>query len=221
MTCAAFRSLRRLFLPFLSIACIVLGSHAAFAAPPGAVAGCDPRVADAMAKEAQAKVAKNVAETAAIMGDKPPSTLVLSCQDQIAAAMALDPDNFSGDINNGAVFDPTFANMTGQAPDTSGSGVNCNRMETFYDATIGAPPKQDIPTLTDAELLSGTFPAGADPNYLNSMNAAAAANVFTDAKTAEDLVPKPIVPDFSTASSQGSCAVLVANGTLPPGTQCP
>ncbi len=135
----------RLFYCFLLVFAVLVffSSNGALAAddpPPSTeddvVAGCDPKVMDALKAKAEAKVAVDVAATEEIM-TKPDSVLAMTCFDKASKASSKGAGKiFSGDFHNqskGTVkagLDSHYKNYTvGEGQGTDGSDAD----ESFYD----------------------------------------------------------------------------------------
>lgn len=218
-----FKRSGRLIFSFLSIACLVLVSHGALAAP---VEGCDPLVLAAMEAKAKARVAYDVAVIEQLT-DKPDSVLALTCFNQAAGVSAKKGGEiFSGDLTPdlGPIIEPalkdTYLNFAGAAGFDSGKvdytstalsdTFKCPEMDDLWQYTLSQATETDVPYPDFDQLTSDTPPPGGGADFDKSWNASAAQGDFAALKAANAALTPPSIPDFSGAKS--SCEVMVAAG---------
>lgn len=225
MTYDAFKRSNKLLLSVLSVACIVLPSYAAFAAP---IEGCDPKVLAAMQAKAQAQVAYDVAITDQMI-NKPDSVLATTCFNQSAGVSAKEggaifSEDFTADLdpvvstaleNFYDVFEDAVGNDSGVVDYTSAATqlqptYNCQEMEELWTQVKTEGVVTEVPYITLEALINGTAPSDAGDDMRASWDAAAGQNVFSELQQAVGDLPVPDVPDFSTAKS--SCEVLSIAG---------
>lgn len=220
---------KKLFLSFLSVACVVLISTGAQAQ---AVEGCSPAVLDAAQTKAQARVLYDVAVTEQIVV-KPDSVLAMTCFNQAAGVSAerggnLFSGSFIGNTNFASVITDALTAFFDQFADAEGNdsttvvydqttpdnNVDCTGIEDLWEQIKTKGIAEGVPYLTFAELISGDIPAGAGDRFTKNWEAGAdpGLNIFSLLQTAITQLPVPAIPDFSTANS--FCEVVnVAGGS--------
>jgi len=226
-----FKSLKKPFLLFLSITCIIFASAGASADP---VEGCDPKVLRALNAKAQAKVAADVATTEQYI-DKPDSVLAMTCFNQAAGTSAkLGGEIFSGDFTVAlspiitSALEDSYRNFGGAAGYDSGkvdysaaattlsATFNCVEMQDLWDFTFNEGVLTDVPYVTNADLLSGDKPAGGGPDFNASWDGSVGEMIFSEYQAAEADLPKPDVPDFSSCKTAADVLARSQNGTACP-----
>ncbi len=216
---------KKLFLSFLSVACVVLISTGVQAQ---AVEGCSPAVLDAAQKKAQARVLYDVAVTEQIVV-KPDSVLAMTCFNQAAGVSAerggnLFSGSFIGNTNFASVITDALTAFFGQFADAEGNdsttvvydqttpdnNVDCTGIEDLWERIKTKGIAGGVPYLSFAELISGAIPAAAGDRFTKNWEAGDTDGIFADLQTAMTQLPVPAIPDFSTANS--FCEVVNAAG---------
>lgn len=220
----------RLFLSVVAVACFVFISNGAVQAAP--VAGCNPKVLDAMQKKAQAQVGLDIANTEQII-NKPDSVLAVTCFNKAAGTSAAKGGAiFSGDFTSGLTpiitdalnaFFKQFGDSEGQdsgvvdyAATALTNAADCDGVSKLWDQIKQEGVKSGVPWATFADLLNGTLPAGAGPTFAKNWSTETSDNVFSDLKAAFTALPVPAIPSF--AGVKTGCDALIAAGVL---ASCP
>lgn len=188
--------------------------------PPGA----DKRVVEAMFARAEALQAYDNAVIEEIIR-KPDSVLALTCFEQVAGLVAKNGGNiFSGDftLDLKPLIEQTLQNFyqnflygTGGSlvpPSVLSAVYNCTEMDKVWQKASIEGINRKAPYIMLDNLLTGTPPAGAGPDFLRSWNASKSQGVFSNFKAKMDALPRPSVPDYSAAKS--SCDVLKIAGIV-------
>jgi hypothetical protein len=227
-----FSGFKRLsFALCLAVALTGMGSLAQAQMPPTTPAGCNPTVMDAMQKTAQAKVAYDVARSEQVF-PQPDSVLAMTCFDKAAGVSAArGGDLFSGSFSYGpfsSVITDALNAFYSQFSDSEGAQNNavnynqvgylpndasCNGIGSFWDRIRQKGLEGGIPYMTMADMLTGSVPSGAGPRFQHNWNTSAGDQIFSDVQNAYTNLPRPVVPDFTNATTV--CDVLRTAGNAP------
>lgn len=214
-----FSMIRRIFRPsgklFLCSAVIAaltgIGASAASAAT--VAAGCNEDMWKALNAKAEAQVAYDTAVTRTII-DKPDSVLALSCFEKAAAVSAKK----GGEIFGGDFTDELKKVM----PVADSADYDCDEIQDLWNEIVNDGVNRNAPYATFDDLVAGDtqYPADTpDPgDFKAGWDAARAAHVFRDLKTAVTALPGPPEPPLDFSADKSSCSVLITAGVI---TSCP
>lgn len=232
-------------LPALAGCMLALASWSAAAAP---VESCDPAVMEAAWSKAQAKLVQDLAVTkqAIPMPDSTLTMTCFNIRAAIAkSGTAGGGSIFSGDLgsthlpagtNNGyqtVIEDalnslyPNFTKADGnvstvvdytQTALPASLNPACPELEDLKNRRHAQGVLDDVPYMTEDDLLGAQVPAGATEEYQNEITLDAAA--FANYGTAQAALPLPVVPAFTVnpTSTDPVCDQLLQAGVV---TSCP
>lgn len=200
--------------------------------------GCNPNVAEAGRRVAEARVAAARAEIVEAI-PQPPSVLQQTCFNQATGVAAQQGGNiFSGDFTSdiqpivGSALNSLYSNFEGAISSMFGSeiggaiggilggafGGGASSMQASYDCTgindtweamVGRGVAGGV-ALTLNDMLAGTPPSGAGENFLRAWNASNSNGVFSNARAARDALPRPQVQSYS--GTAGLCETFEVLG---------
>lgn len=190
------------------------------------IAGCDPKVFDAMKATGQARVAADTAATTEIM-NKPDSVLAMTCFNQAAGVSAQKGGSiFSGNFTTQLkpVIEPSLSALYPQFEDGVGfesdkvdygaitlqNTFNCKEMDDLWTQYESEGIQTTAPPVTFDEILSATPPADAGEDFTVAWNKAKEQNIFKEANDTVEALIKPDLPGL--AAAEGSCDVLKGYG---------